>query len=94
MVIETEEDGVVVVVTKELHCLPIIGGKKMVLVTDTMEVVGDMEEEAVEEVTIEGEEVEDPTPLKIGLSLCQGMIGSRKSCLDLAMAPPELISTG
>ena len=93
MGIEMVEDGVVVVVTKELHCLPIIGGKKMVLVTDTMEVEGDMEEEAVEEVTIEGE-VEDPTQLKIGLSLCQGMIGSRKSCLDLAMAPPELISTG
>ena len=89
-----EEDGVVVAVTRELLCQPIIGGRKMVPMTGTMEVVGDMEDEVVEEMIGGGEEEEDPIQLRTGLSLYQGMIDLRKSCLDLAMGPLESISTG
>jgi len=92
VVIEMEEDGVVEDVTKELPCQPIIGGRKMVLMTGTMEVVGDMEDEVVEEMIGGGEEEEDPIQLRTGLSLYQGMIDLRRSFLDPAMDPLELIS--
>jgi len=93
VVIGMEEDGAVVAVTRELLCQPIIGGRKMVPMTGTMEVVGDMEDEVVEEMIGGGEEEEDPIQLRTGLSLYQGMIDLRKSCLDLAMGPLESIST-
>ena len=90
-----EEDGVVEDVTKELPCLPITGGRRMVPMIGTMEVVGDTEDEVVEEVMIGGvEEEEDPIQLRTGLSLYQGMIDLRRSFLDPAMDPLELISIG
>jgi len=92
VVIEMEEDGVVEDVTKELPCLPITGGRRMVPMIGTMEVVGDTEDEVVEEMIGGGEEEEDPIQLRTGLSLYQGMIDLRRSFLDPAMDPLELIS--
>jgi len=92
-VIGMEEDGVVEVVTKELPCQQIIGGRKMVPMIGTMEVEGDMEDEVVEEVMIGGEEEEDPIQLRTGLSLYQGMIDLKRSYSDPAMGLLESIST-
>ena len=91
-------DGEVVAavdVTMEHLYLPTIGGRRMALVTGTMEVVGvvDMVDAAEEEETI-GEEVAHPLLLRTGLSLHLGTKGLRKSCLVQDMDLPGSISTG
>lgn len=94
-VIVMEEDGevVVVAVTKVPLCPLIIGGRKMVPVTDTMVEVEVMEDVVEEEEMIEEEAAELPL-LRTGLSPRQGMKGWRRSCLVPAMVLLESISTG
>lgn len=91
-----EEDGevvVVVAVTKVPLYPLIIGGRKMVPVTDTMVEVEVMEDVVEEEEMIEEEEAEVPL-LRTGPSPRQGMKGWRRSCLVPAMVLLESISTG
>jgi len=89
-------DGEVVVVaaaTREPHCLPTIGGRRMGLVIDTTEVVVDtedvVEEEEEEEVMIS----DDPPPPKTGLSQHPGMKGLRKNCSEPVTVLLESTST-
>jgi len=98
--IVTVEDGEVVAedVTMELLYPLIIGGRKMVPVTDTME-----EEEVVDMVDVVEEEEEEmtgvevvelPPPRRTGPSLHPGTKGLRKSCSELATDLLESILTG
>jgi hypothetical protein len=94
-VIVMEEDGevVVVAVTKVPLYPLIIGGRKMVPVTDTMVEVEVMEDVVEEEEMIEEEAAELPL-LRTGPSPRQGMKGWKRSCLVPAMVLLESISTG
>lgn len=96
--IVTVEDGEVVVegVTMELLYPPIIGGRKMVLVTDTMEEVEDMVDVVVEEEeAMTGVEVVEHPPLRrTGPSLHPGTKGLRKNCSVPATGLLESILTG
>lgn len=96
--IVTVEDGEAVVedVTMELLYPPIIGGRKMLPVTDTMEEEVEVVDTGDVVVVVEEEMtgVEHPPLRRTGPSLHPGTKGLRKNCLELATGLLESILTG
>lgn len=96
--IVTVEDGEAVVEdeTMELLYPPIIGGRKMLPVTDTMEEEVEVVDTGDVVVVVEEEMtgVEHPPLRRTGPSLHPGTKGLRKNCLELATGLLESILTG
>lgn len=96
--IVTVEDGEAVVedATMELLYPPIIGGRKMLPVTDTMEEEVEVVDTGDVVVVVEEEMtgVEHPPLPRTGPSLHPGTKGLRKNCLELATGLLESILTG